>query len=1056
MSYRFKKYLRNSQAASNKRGESLYRRKRVTLLKTDRHGFIAQVKDGLTFTVHAETNNDELLASCSCESWSKCEHIVAAHLAWENWLNTNKDNDNQPKHPEWKSFFSKILEQTDNSILRQQKGSQQWKLVYILKFAHNCWFLSVQKAYIKKDGILGRVTNIGAFDPQSKEMLFSENDPVIISYLQKREESHNSFFSYDFFSISYDNAQNSSSLEYGAQLGPLLELMRESKLFISSENNTIEPVTYSDQECHIEFSFTEDNDNYTLSPWFVCNGTRQIFNSEFHVLSEQPVWVFKGHTLYKLKNPKIAGLLLPFSKEEIVLHIPKKKFPEFLEKNYSQLSPFGSIPLPDSFPVQKTSTYNGKILNFKENTDYLEMALQFDYKCHIIDYTDQRNNIFKKNKAEVLLINRDLQGENETWNDLAASGLRITPRGSLRIGHANAQKWLFANLPAFKDKGFQISGLDKPGKYKIRTGEPTVKIAVTTKIDWFDLNLEIDIEGVKLSLKELRASLRQNKRIVRLEDKSIAQLSEEWFKKFKHLFNFSEIQDDHIKVARHHITLIDLLFEEVTNKNLDAAFQENLQRLTNFKGIDHIALPQNMQGILREYQVAGHDWLHFLKEYSFGGCLADDMGLGKTLQTLTLLLREKQAGNTIPSLIVCPTSVVFNWEKEVQKFTPQLKTLLHTGNVRSRSTDDFAGHDIILTSYGIMRRDIAFLKDFEFFYTILDESQKIKNPLSQTAKAARILKARHRLVLTGTPVENNTLELWSQFSFLNPGLLGSLNYFKKAFTYPIEKKQDHETAGLLRKLVYPFVLRRTKEYVAKELPPKNEQTVYCVMNPAQENLYQQWKNYYRAIILNKIETEGLDKARMNVLAGLVKLRQIACHPVLVDKTIEEDSGKFEYLKEILEEIISEDHKVLLFSQFVRMLKLVQKFLDDNGIKYVYLDGNTINRQEIVEQFQNDGEIKIFLISLKAGGTGLNLTAADYVIHYDPWWNPAVEVQATDRAHRIGQDKKVFVYRLITRNSVEEKMLELQARKQKLVSDLITTDTGFLKNLSGDNIEFLFS
>lgn len=1036
----------------NKRGESLYHRNRVTLLSIDQKGFSAQVQDGMIYKVHAQMSGNSYYASCSCCSWKTCEHIIAAAMAADEWYADKKGQ--KQIIPEWKDFFGKILGPLDSPVYQGQNSARQWKLIYVINCDLVYWSLAPQKAYIKKDGSLGRMTSITDLNPDSNELQYSENDPIIISYLYKKEQ-HHSFYSYKYYHYAFHNNFSTSQINYGARVGPLIDMLKQSSVLLK-DKNTLLPVSFSSRECHVEFSFTEKDDSYSLTPWFVCDGEKELFSTEFFILTDQPVWVLKGNTLYKLTEPQHAGLLLPFSKENIKLQIPKDKFPEFLEKFYSQLDSFWPIPLPDSFPVTKTATFQNKILSFSENAEYLELLLKFNYNGHTIDYNDKKNNLYKKNKNELTLINRDIQTENQIYNDLIATGLRVTSRNTLRLGHNRAQQWLFANLPDLKEKGFIIKGLEKPGRYKIRTGDPTVKIAVSTKIDWFDLNLDIDIEGIKLSLRELRSSLRLNKRIVRLEDKSIAQLSEEWFKKFKHLFNFTEIEEDHIKVAKYHVTLIDMLFEEATSKDLDQEFKDNLHRLRNFNGITRVSLPQNMRGELREYQIAGYDWLHFLKEYNFGGCLADDMGLGKTLQTLTLLLKEKQSGNTLPSLIVCPTSVVFNWEKEVQKFTPQLKTLLHTGNWRSKGVDDFDQYDIILTSYGIMRRDIAFIKDFEFYYVILDESQKIKNPLSQTAKSARILKARNRLVLTGTPVENNTLELWSQFSFLNPGFLGSLNYFKKSFANPIEKKQDRETAELLKKLVYPFILRRTKKHVARELPPKNEQTLFCVMNPAQEALYQQWKNYYRAVILNKIETEGLDKARMNVLAGLVKLRQIACHPALVDKTITEDSGKFELLKETLEEIISENHKVLLFSQFVRMLKLVQKFLDDNKIKYVYLDGNTIHRQEIVEQFQNDKEIKIFLISLKAGGTGLNLTAADYVIHYDPWWNPAVEVQATDRAHRIGQNKKLFVYRLITRNSVEEKMLELQARKQKLVSDLITTDTGFLKNLTSENIDLLFS
>jgi non-specific serine/threonine protein kinase len=478
--------------------------------------------------------------------------------------------------------------------------------------------------------------------------------------------------------------------------------------------------------------------------------------------------------------------------------------------------------------------------------------------------------------------------------------------------------------------------------------------------------------------------------------------------------------------------------------------------LKNFNGIIPQRLPRSLQNTLRPYQKAGYDWLHFLNQYSFGGCLADDMGLGKTLQALSLLMSEKEKGNSKPNLIICPTSVVFNWQQEVKKFTAGLTVYSHLGLERVRDVQEFNKYDIILTTYGIMRRDILFLKDFHFNYIILDESQKIKNPNSQTAKASRLLTGRHRLSLTGTPIENNTLELWSQFSFVNPGLLGNIHYFKRTFVTSIEKEQDDTTLNILRRLVYPFILRRTKEKVAMDLPPKTEQTVFCSMNSKQKNLYEQWRDYYRALLLDKISEQGIQKTRMNVLEGLIKLRQIACHPNLIEKKITEDSGKFQHFKEIVEEILSENHKVLVFSQFVRMLKIIKNYFDKNGIRYEYLDGHTINREKVVENFQKNKNIKIFLISLKAGGTGLNLTAADYVILYDPWWNPAVEIQAMDRAHRIGQNKNVFVYKLISKDTVEEKMLELQQRKKSLVDNLIVTDQRFFKSLTKEDIDILFS
>jgi non-specific serine/threonine protein kinase len=339
---------------------------------------------------------------------------------------------------------------------------------------------------------------------------------------------------------------------------------------------------------------------------------------------------------------------------------------------------------------------------------------------------------------------------------------------------------------------------------------------------------------------------------------------------------------------------------------------------------------------------------------------------------------------------------------------------------------------------------------------VLDESQNIKNPQSDTAQAARNLLAKNRLALTGTPIENNTMELWSQFSFLSPGLLGNQNFFKDNFMRPIEKEQNNDVAATLKRLIFPFILRRTKEEVVKELPPKVENIIFSPMSEAQQKIYDQVRDTFRNTIISEIESKGLDKTKMRILEGLTKLRQVSCHPQLVDATFQDEAGKFEALKLMIDEIISENHKVLVFSQFVRMLTIVREYLEEQAIDYAYLDGSTRDRAAVVDRFQDEKDVRIFLISLKAGGFGLNLTAADYVIHYDPWWNPAVEMQASDRAHRIGQTKKVFTYKLIAKDSVEEKILALQQHKKELVRQIITTEGGFFKSLTKDDILNLFT
>jgi non-specific serine/threonine protein kinase len=580
-------------------------------------------------------------------------------------------------------------------------------------------------------------------------------------------------------------------------------------------------------------------------------------------------------------------------------------------------------------------------------------------------------------------------------------------------------------------------------------------MSLSSDLDWFDLDLEIDFNGTGLTLAELKKALQKEKRFVRLRDGSIARLPEKLIQKFQYLIEFGQTSDNKIRFRDHHLSFVDKLLDEADKREVDEFSQQKLVKLEEFTKIKTYKIPKNLKGELRDYQRAGYNWLNFLNEFSFGGCLADDMGLGKTVQTLAFIQNEINIKNG-PNLIVSPTSVLFNWQREIEKFTPDIEYVLHYGTKRSRDVRSLRNKSLILTTYGHLRRDVNFLKDIDFHYVILDESQNIKNPQSETAQASLNLSSKNRLALTGTPVENNTMDLWSQFSFLSPGLLGSQSFFKETFMRPIEKGQDVQAVSTLKKLIYPFILRRTKDEVAKELPPKVENVIYSPMSEAQLKIYEQVRETYRNSIIQDIESKGLGKSTMRVLEGLTKLRQVACHPNLVDGSFDDEAGKFEALKLMIDDITSEDHKVLVFSQFVRMLTIMREHLEEQAIDYSYLDGSTKDREGAVNKFQNDEHVKIFLISLKAGGIGLNLTAADYVIHYDPWWNPAVEMQASDRAHRIGQTKKVFTYKLIAKDSVEEKILQLQGQKTELVKKLITTESGFYKSLNKTDIISLFS
>ncbi|MCI0660478.1 MAG: DEAD/DEAH box helicase, partial [Acidobacteria bacterium] len=709
----------------------------------------------------------------------------------------------------------------------------------------------------------------------------------------------------------------------------------------------------------------------------------------------------------------------------------------------------------------------------------LRVLLRFAYdslECVAVRNPPPQGYVRDPERDVVVKIERQVEVEKEWWQRLGKdefslkcgnTGGRTTADTFLLRAKVHPFDFLKDKVPKLAEAGVEIYGEADLELGRINRARPTISFGISSGIDWFDLKAVIHFGELEVSLAEVRKALRKQERFIKLADGSVGEIPREWLEKYKYLFGLSETTEDGLRLARHHVTLLDQLLAENELVTTDKPFEEARAWLKNFEGIRQQSLPRGFQGELRLYQKAGFDWLHFLRESRFGGCLADDMGTGKTIQALCFLQSIKETYQSrnkgkrrkesrAAHLLVVPRSLVTNWEREAEKFTPNLKLLNFASVERAANVREFANYDVVLTTYGILLREIERLMEYEFDTVILDEAQAIKNPVSESAKAARLLKSRHRLTLTGTPVENNTLELWSQFAFLNPGLLGTIDYFREDFSGQIERQNDERATRTLRRLVYPFILRRTKDQVARDLPPRSEKVLWGEMKPEQRRLYNLTRDEYRARILRLIEDKGIKDARFRVLEGLLRLRQICNHPRLIDRSYSGASAKLGTLIETLETLQAEGHKALIFSQFVQMLKLIETELMKMKIKYAYLDGSTVNRQARVDAFQRDDRIRVFLISLKAGGVGLNLTAADYVIHIDPWWNPAVEMQATDRAHRIGQDKPVFVYKLMMRDSVEEKILQLQERKRSLVQQLVTTEAGLFKSLTADDIAALFS
>jgi SNF2 family DNA or RNA helicase len=624
--------------------------------------------------------------------------------------------------------------------------------------------------------------------------------------------------------------------------------------------------------------------------------------------------------------------------------------------------------------------------------------------------------------------------------------------GHATLPKSEAFKWLHDNTLALTELGYTVEAAASATKsYFI--GPTSVHVGIQEAGDWFDVRGTVRFGDIEVPFIRLRGHILQRRREFKLPNGQIAIIPEEWFTDYMELFAFGEETADGLNLRRHHLALVaDLQSSELATVRMG----RKLAKLRDFAEVEDHPLPTGFLGELRPYQKAGYNWLRFVQDYHFGGCLADDMGLGKTIQTLAMLQQRCESGEAqgAASLLVLPTSLVFNWLNEAEKFTPSLRILAYTGTYRDKNPDRFADYDVVLTSYGIVRLDTDLLAGYKFDYVILDESQAIKNPSSTTSQAVRQLRSKHRLILTGTPVENSTMDLWSQMSFINPGLLGTQAFFRKEFLKPIEKNQDEGRTKRLHALIKPFILRRHKAQVAKELPEKTEQLSYCQMTEEQARAYEETKSFYRNKILRNLDEHGPASTQFLLLQGLTRLRQIANHPRLADDTYAHESGKLREVLRMIRNVVAEGHKVLIFSQFVQHLALVRAALDERQLPYAYLDGATRDRPSEVARFQGDEALKIFLISLKAGGVGLNLTAADYVFILDPWWNPAVEAQAVDRAHRIGQQRPVFTYKFITQGTVEEKILALQRRKLALVSELIATDEAVIKQLTRADIEEL--
>ncbi len=844
-----------------------------------------------------------------------------------------------------------------------------------------------------------------------------------------------------------------------------LELLKEKPLFLMSKDGYAadQRIEIAPEPASVLFHFRRNGEETRYFPTIKYGGQRiEFMYKDAQVIVNQQAWLLLEHVLYHFDQPLEGKKLSPFLQKRYIAvarATERKYFETFvrglIEKHHVYAEGFSiETHQHDAVPVLK-------LLYVENGTSQLQ--LNFRYGPYLFASGGESKVTVRMQYDEAAdqytfhRIKRSLQWEEKRMQELLDRGLYRTSalfsnleplaNGDERV---SVMDWLRDQNDELSRLGYEIVQEDPHKRFFF--GRTELDLTVKEGNDWFDVQAVARFGNYEVPFIQLRNHILNNVKEFVLPNGEIAVIPEEWFAQYNHLFQFSEDKKA-IRLSKYHIGLLNDISEHTA-----LTMDRRLEQLANFDAIDEIDEPRQFNGSLRPYQKAGYNWFHFLKKYRFGGCLADDMGLGKTIQTLAFLQKQKElvapGEGPMTSLIVMPTSLIYNWQNEADKFVPELRILVHTGIGRSKEPAVFEPYDLVITTYGIARSDEELLSAYYFNYVILDESQIIKNPTSKSFKAVKSFKSKHRLVLSGTPVENSVADLWSQMAFLNPGLLGSYHYFQHEFVQPIEKKKDEEKARRLQAIIKPFVLRRTKSQVATELPPKSEQVFYCTMGEQQAEQYERVKSEYRNAILENLGDEKTKTPQIALLQGLTKLRQLANHPRMVDSTFRGESGKFESVIHTLETVLRRGNKVLVFSQFVKQLVIFKQYFDKHGIGYAYLDGATKNREEVVKQFRENQDTRLFLISIKAGGVGLNLVEADYVFILDPWWNPAVEQQAIDRTHRIGQTRNVFIYKFITKDTVEEKILALQNRKKSIADTLITTEESFIKSLTQDDIREL--
>lgn len=860
---------------------------------------------------------------------------------------------------------------------------------------------------------------------------------AVLSYIKGIKE--------DSFFIDWEKEYQEA---YLSEHSNLIQYLIDNEKFVNEDmvpikwkkDNNILTLIIKEKEEDTNILYTELLLNETYSDFKIV--TEEILERDgiFYLLP------FEENNLHTLKE--LIGIINKKELENfITMTVKYFKNVEIEYLDYKIIEGEKNTPIPQLI-IEKISQDNSLYLQI--NVAVSTMDYEF-LKSNEITKTAVVNNLEKKIFISEIDLSKLPEAVEEIVKILTKLQRNIKMKSGFYLDEDNliilqeklAKEFITKELLQLASK-YKVVGTDKLRKYNIKAVKPKVIGNFSHSIDFLEGEVELEIEGEKFSILDVLSSYKKDSYIV-LSDGTSALINRKYIEKLERLFKDSDKKK--VKLSFFDLPLIEELIE-------DKIFTQEMNRSRNFfKGINNVKdydiEPPKVKAKLREYQEYGYKWLAYLMDNNLGGCLADDMGLGKTLQAISVLTRLHEVKGK-KSLVIMPKSLIYNWEGEIKKFSPKLKVGIYYGNFRN--VDIIKKNSVILTTYGTIRNDIESLREMKFDTIILDESQNIKNINAQTTKAIMLLNSKNRIALSGTPIENNLGELYSLFRFLNPAMFGTAEEFNTYYAVPIQKENDPEAIEELKKKIYPFILRRVKKEVLKDLPDKIEKTMFIEMNPEQKKLYEERRSYYYKMVNSQIKENGIGKTQFFILQALNELRQITSCPEAKSNGVM--SSKREVLVNNILEAVENGHKVLVFTNYINSIDNICEDLKKYNINYLSMTGSTKDRQALVDKFQKDNKYKVFIMTLKTGGVGLNLTAADTIFIYDPWWNKTVENQAIDRAYRLGQDRTVFSYKLILKDTIEEKILQLQDTKSKLLDSLISEDSASVKTLTEKDIEFI--